>query len=140
MRVLPARVLRDIRDALALSRMDSDLVAKIDAVLGKDRKRASSLRARTAPKKAARRAKVSAIRAAVAARADGQCENCDAYAGLALEMDHFYGGSKRRALESVETCWMLDSHCHRNKTNNYPSASYWQEKFTTHLYRVGLKW
>lgn len=69
-----------------------------------------------------------AIRAAVMERADGRCEHC----GWAFqsfnpgELDHAFG---RARAESVETCWALCRDCHRQKTNNDPSAAHWLEAF-----------
>jgi 5-methylcytosine-specific restriction endonuclease McrA len=78
-----------------------------------------------------------AVRAACVARSDGRCEACPEAAiyGERLEMDHFYG---RAFSESVETCWMLCSPCHRLKTENNPSREAWDRWFMEHCARHGF--
>lgn len=80
------------------------------------------------------------IRALVAERAGNICE-CGCGRTLSLyhpQMDHWLGGSgRRKQKQSVETCWMLTMWCHRQRTNNYPSAIYWNRKFRAHCHRYG---
>lgn len=82
------------------------------------------------------------VRVLVAARAGGHCECC----GLSLarfvgawdgSMDHFFGGSARKSLESVETCWMLCWACERAKTRNHPNAEHWCLEFREHAVKYG---
>lgn len=91
------------------------------------RPRSSAVK-KTARKNAAKAKDTKAIRAAVMERAGGRCEHC----GWAFqpfnpgELDHFFG---RARAESVETCWALCRDCHREKTQNDPSAVHWLESF-----------
>lgn len=87
--------------------------------------------------KRARRKQTSEIREKVMARAGWACEACEQPVILPLEMDHFFGGSLRRVMEAVETCWGLCRRCHRNKTDNLPSRAYWLERFIEHTRKFG---
>lgn len=107
-----------------------------------------ALRAALAPKKskpaklATRRAKAAkreaknketaTIYEAVAARAGGSCENCGGeFSSFApAELDHMLGRGK--APQSVRNCWLICRLCHRDKTNNVPSAPYWFERMLRH--------
>lgn len=80
--------------------------------------------------------KIGAIRAAVMDRARGRCEACGERAALAL--DHWLGGiGRRRQMESVETTWALCGECHRDRTENRPSAADWNRHFEAHARRHG---
>lgn len=75
------------------------------------------------------------IRGACAARAQGFCENHDCL-GYPEEMDHWLGGNgRRRQQQSIATCWMLCSACHRDKTRGVPSAAEWNRRFAAHCLR-----
>jgi 5-methylcytosine-specific restriction endonuclease McrA len=81
--------------------------------------------------KSKRRAKTSDVRDQVMARADGCCENCE-MEYTDLEMDHFFGGSLRRVMERLETCWALCRRCHHLKTINAPGRAAWLKRFIEH--------
>jgi 5-methylcytosine-specific restriction endonuclease McrA len=87
--------------------------------------------ARRVVKRATKKAKRQGVRALVMARAEGRCEHCDAAETnfSPLELDHFFGKARS---ESAETCWALCRQCHRNKTDNTPSAASWLMAFITH--------
>ncbi len=76
-----------------------------------------------------------AVYRAVMARAGGQCEAwhhaCYAWrrcGRTAFVMDHWLGGNgRRKAMESVETCWALCDRCNADRTANRPTAAYWNE-------------
>lgn len=87
-------------------------------------------------KRATRAQTIAEIRRTVMARAHGRCE-CGCRRRGPLELDHVFGGSKKRSLESVETCWALLHEHHDDKTNNRPSAAFWAEKFRAHCLRQG---
>lgn len=75
------------------------------------------------------------VRAAVLARANGNCECC----GISLvtfggQLDHFEG---RKVAETVENCWMLSVDCHYQKTQNIPSAAWWAGRFLKHQRKHG---
>lgn len=55
-------------------------------------------------------------------------------ASAPLELDHFRG---RREPQTLENCWTLCSPCHRQKTDNRPSAFWWQLRFKAHAARFG---
>lgn len=83
-----------------------------------------------------RKERFSAIRSQVEKRAGGFCEGC----GSRLsdfdpgEADHFWG---RARAESVDTVWLLDRSCHRNKTAGSPSREFWMEAFGAHCAENG---
>jgi hypothetical protein len=87
-------------------------------------------------KRTARNRGTAAIHEAVMARAQGACEACQAQAGRRLEMDHFFG--RVRAEQSDATCWAICPPCHRQKTENSPSAAHWLEEFIRHAERHGF--
>lgn len=68
------------------------------------------------------------------ARAGNVCECGCGHRGP-LDLDHYFGGSKKRSMESVETCWALTGACHSQKSDNYPSAAVWAERFAAHCKR-----
>ncbi len=70
------------------------------------------------------------LRAAVKERAEGCCEAGGEWVGDGGELDHFWGRAK--VAESVENCWLLCRHCHRQKTDNYPSVAFWAAVFAAH--------
>lgn len=83
-----------------------------------------------------------AIRAAVCARAQGECEHCGAWVGLNGEeahADHAHGRGKGRPPESVENVWLLCVACDDAKTNNRPGAAYWLMVFGRHCEKHGFK-
>ena len=95
----------------------------------------SSAVKRTAAKKRSKRKETSSIYEEVAKRAGGLCECCtSSLLTFRPELDHF---TSRRHGQSVETCWMLCSACHREKTDNSPSAAWWLERFISHCERNG---
>jgi nucleoside 2-deoxyribosyltransferase len=136
----------DFEAALALleERYCTPVGAALDAALKPKRSTQASKPRREANAKA-RKEEWAAIREAVLKRADGKCESpgCGFELGMLqqphpLEVDHFFGGTgRRRALQSVETCWALCRRCHRLKTANEPSAAYWLEDFIPHCARYG---
>jgi 5-methylcytosine-specific restriction endonuclease McrA len=96
------------------------------------------------PRKAARakahREDMASIRAAVLKRANELCEACHTHAPQVLQIDHAFGGSgRRRALQSMETCWALCPYCHRHKTDNNPGADYWLQVFVDHCWKFARK-
>lgn len=108
------------------------LLMALDAAL-KPKRAAAPARKRRVAKTKATRNEWAAIREAVLERASDFCEACGHFTGLALQVDHFLGGSgRRRALQSVATCWGLCNLCHRDKTNNRPNAGHWLTAFSDH--------
>jgi 5-methylcytosine-specific restriction endonuclease McrA len=105
--------------------------------LGKPSKKGKSCsaKARKTAKAVQHRGSTASIREAVMQRAAGKCEHCggEFYPWDAPEMDHFMGGGgRRRQAASIETCWLLHRFCHLNRTNNYPTAAYWNGSFARH--------
>lgn len=102
--------------------------------------------------KAQKRAETRRIYDACLARAGGYCEcGCggvldvipegvawDSRRSSGPEMDHVFGRGKGRPPQSVETCWILRTDCHREKTNNRPDAAAWFRKFMAHCDRHGF--
>lgn len=86
---------------------------------------------RKAAKKESAKVRRALVRAACMSRAGDRCECCGVpgTALAPLEMDHFLG---RARSESVGTCWMLCRQCHRDKTENRPSANHWRVVFSLH--------
>lgn len=102
-------------------------------------------RERREKKRETRREKTASVRDAVIERAQGRCELLEVPESVhelaaigfpgcsgALQLDHFFGGARRRSAESVEHCWMLCEAHHRAKTLNEPSASAWRVLFDLH--------
>jgi 5-methylcytosine-specific restriction endonuclease McrA len=87
-------------------------------------------------KRATKKEKTATVRQAVVLRADNCCEWCSRPGTdfEALELDHFEG---RARSETLESCWLLCRGCHRQKTNNAPSAAWWLEAFRMHCERNG---
>jgi hypothetical protein len=87
-------------------------------------------------KKAAKASRID-IRATVAARAGGCCENCGARRGKALHWDHFWGRARE---ESVESTWLLCPRCDREKTESWDDRAKkhnriaWLLRFGTHCF------
>jgi hypothetical protein len=81
------------------------------------------------------------LRAFVIARARGRCENRRCRADLVLTgcvMDHWLGGSGRRSQqEKMETVWMLCLRCNQERTDNRPSAAYWNKVHAEHCKEYG---
>lgn len=77
---------------------------------------------------------------AVMARSRGRCECCARLVGtLALQLDHFLGGSgRRREEQSVENCWALCEGDHYRRTVNLPSTAAWNAAFAEHCRRNGF--
>ena len=94
-----------------------------------------------ARKQRTHKATTSAIRAAVMERAKWLCEACGK-ATTALELDHFKGGSNRRSMQSVASCWALcggnPESCHALKTRNAPSLAWWNGRFRAHATKHDL--
>jgi 5-methylcytosine-specific restriction endonuclease McrA len=94
------------------------MLEELDSAL-KVKKSVRASRVRRETKKKTRKEKWAEIREAVLRRSHGLCEcGCgDEYERL--EVDHFFGGNgRRKALESVETCWALSPNRHWQKTQN----------------------
>ena len=72
------------------------------------------------------------VYAAVVDRANGLCETQCGHG--AEQVDHFFG---RRRGTAVAGCWYLCSFCHREKTDNNPSAAAWLERFIRHCQHHG---
>lgn len=87
---------------------------------------------RKAAKKRVNQKETRSIRELVMARA-GKCEACGECI-YTLELDHFFG---RHGEQSERTCWFLCFYCHRDKTNNRPSAAEWLGRFISHCQRYG---
>jgi len=78
-----------------------------------------------------------AVFKAVEDRAGGRCEACG-FLRRDLTLDHWEGGNgRRRQHESVETCWMLCTRCNRDRTENDPSAEFWNRIRSAHCDRYG---
>lgn len=72
------------------------------------------------------KANLALVRQQVMDRANGRCEVCGARG--ALELDHWLGGSGRRAQKQHRTtCWALCHICHQHRTENIPSAAHWND-------------
>lgn len=91
---------------------------------------------RVAAKKRTKRAETKDVWTAVMDRALGACEACQAQAGPKLQLDHFFG--RVRVPQSERNCFALCPACHREKTDNVPSAAHWLEKFVAHAERHGF--
>lgn len=74
------------------------------------------------------------VATAVLERANDRCECCARPTFDTLKdratIDHMFGRAK--AVETVETCWVLRAECHEAKTQNKPTASQWLLKFIKH--------
>lgn len=88
--------------------------------------------------------RVAQMRTDCLVRAGFRCENPDCrkpltdYAGCIW--DHWLGGSgRRRAMESVETTWVLCFGCNEARTANRPSAAIWNDRFRRHAELHGYK-
>lgn len=150
MRAIPVKTLREIRDALQVCASSHNgeadslhalqmqkLASAVDYAI-EPRRSFYMARKRIEDRAALRRALVQKIRDEVMARAGQECEACTLAALPAqLEMDHFFGGSRRRAEERVETCWALCPGCHRMKTDNFPDSQHWAHVFAEHCERHG---
>lgn len=146
MRALSPKTLRDLRRYLcSLAEPDPEgnrLIDAIEAALKPKRAVVAAGKVR-AKQRRTRKAVVSAIRAKVVTRAGDFCEcGCLHFTVSAYgpgQMDHFHGGASRRALESVEGCWMLLPLCHSAKTSSIPSRKYWLKKFLRHSAICGYR-
>ena len=87
-----------------------------------------------ADKRANRKSDDALIRSWIIGRSGGKCENCGAWRGESLQIDHFFGRSRDR---SYSGCWGLCADCHYDKTNNRPSRSVWLETFLIHSTELG---
>lgn len=77
------------------------------------------------------------LRAAVLARADGNCEACG-FAVVFGHLDHWLSGNgRRRQSESVESCWILCLSCDLDRTANRPNAAHWNARFKAHCEKHG---
>lgn len=100
------------------------------------RKSVKAAATRRTAKRASKKEETAAIRAAVMKRAGKYCEACLSFCP-SPEMDHFFG--RVRAAQSERSCWSLCRLCHREKTNNAPSAAHWLEAFVAHCERHGYR-
>lgn len=93
---------------------------------------------KTERKRRAKREETRDIYEQVAERAGGRCEACRLMFTLLNpgELDHF---RSRRHGQSVESCWLIHGGCHRQKTNNVPSAEFWLRAFIAHCERHGYR-
>lgn len=135
MRSVPPRVIKEVRDYLAAHTPSQRDVADVNhwiqllggALLPK--RSAKPARERRETKAELRREKFSRVRKAAEKRAGGRCEACgnEFSDSDPSEADHIFGGlGRRRALEAVETVWLIHGRsCHRLKTANDPSALHW---------------
>lgn len=58
----------------------------------------------------------------------------------AATVDHFWSGhGRRRALESVESCWALCAEHDQMRTLNSPTRLFWVGLFEAHVLRHGLR-
>ena len=145
MRTLSPRTLSELREHLIAFGPETApngakltrWLAEINRALAPKRSAAPARKARAA-KKAVRGAALQDVRSQVMDRADGACECCGGQPVLPLELDHFFGGSKRRSMEAFESCWALCRFCHHQKTNNNPSAAYWLRDFVHHCRKHGF--
>jgi hypothetical protein len=90
-------------------------------------------RVRKTAKRATKKEETAAVRDLVMERADGFCEACEINFDPDLrpgELDHFWGRGKEK--QTAENCWALCRGCHRAKTDNVPSRSYWLAQFGNH--------
>lgn len=142
MRALSPRTLRELDATLesvedgrhvrpeVLRRLRVDIAACL-----KPKRAAAPARKRRESKRATHREETAGIREAVMARAGERCECCGGYTS-APEMDHFFGGNgRRRALQSVETCWGICWTCHVAKTKNSYGPTWALERFIRHCAR-----
>lgn len=80
------------------------------------------------------------VRERVMSRARGRCEACALHPlrGQKLQLDHWLGGGGRRnQQQTVENCWALCPSCHRKRTDNSPSARYWNDTKRIHSQMYG---
>lgn len=90
-------------------------------------------RQRREMKRAMKAEETRVIREAVFARAEGKCEHCGWRESL--QLDHFFGRGK--VPQCIQNCIALCLRCHRDKTNNVPSAAFWLEEFIGHADSYG---
>jgi len=102
------------------------------------RPRSSAVR-KTEWKRRSKSAELKVIRVEVEKRAGGKCENCGARFSPAspAELDHQFG--RVRAKQSVRNCWMLCRPCHRARTNNSPSATWWWARISTWAHALNYR-
>lgn len=96
------------------------------------------------------RESIAEIRAAVVARAKGRCEALTAMRILSdytdparhtgpLRADHWLGGAgRRRQQQSTNTVWAICPGCDLLRTNNWPSAAWWNRIHEAHCRLHGL--
>lgn len=94
-------------------------------------------RVRRTQKKATRKEKRTDVRAAVMARADGNCEYCGSESPTPVHLDHMFG--RIRQPETERTCWALCAQHHDLKTRNFPSAAHWFQHFAFHCESCGFE-
>ncbi len=147
MPVIGKKALKELREYVresidhvpaSMFRQNHELLGEIDLAL-KPKRSLKPAKARRAVKGKAHMEGIGEIRRGVFTRAGGRCEECERELDeIHLSVDHFFGGSgRRRALQSVETCWVLCSPCHIHKTRNFPSAKHWLENFIRHCEKYG---
>lgn len=111
---------------------DETLIAAIDEAM-RPRRGAAPAKARREKKRLTKNEETTVIRAQVFARAEGMCEmGCGSQA---MELDHAFG--RIRVPQAASNCLALCHICHRQKTNNAPSATYWLECYFYHFEKHG---
>ena len=117
----------DLDGNAAVNRLRAALKARPKKVAARKEKRQG-----VAKTKADKRDETAEIRAAILARAGGECEYCGAVATAhnPLELDHMFG--RIRLPQSTQSCWMLCRLCHRAKTSGDPTAASWFWRFAGH--------
>ena len=119
------------KDASRLAGPLARAIAELEAALRK-RKPSPSRKAKAAKRS---RAMVTpeSLRRQLGHRANLVCEcGCGRHFNGTQTVDHFFG---RARAESLETCWLIRSDCHQDKSENRPSAAYWLERFRAHAIR-----
>lgn len=133
---IPYRVAREIRAWVAGTVVVNEavryrLLNELEAAMAV-KKSVKASRVRRTEKKKSRKSEMADLRAKVFARAGHVCESaCDA---PATELDHHFG--RVRVKQSPVNCRALCSRHHRMKTDNIPSAAYWQQDFINHCNRL----
>ncbi len=83
------------------------------------------------------------LRHDVVVRSGGRCENpaCrKVITSGGCSWDHWLSGNGRRTQqESLATTWLLCAACDYARTNNAPSADYWNQRFKTHCEAHGYE-
>lgn len=114
------------------------VISHLDAEL-KPKRSIKLAKVRRTSKRLTKKEETAKVYSWVENRAAGKCEACGmSFSELVRpELDHFAG--RIRVKQSPDNCWMLGTHCHKQKTLNLPSAEYWLEKFISHCDRWGIR-